>query len=151
MSVIHSFKEFDLNSAGLWIMSVDGQEIMLEPRQAMQLGEAIAKQQRGSGSATPARRSALAVTHRSAAPVMQRSTTQQVTGTLQFTGESSFTDPQWIDHAKRIAKQRATKALNSYLQRLANEGKTFGTGRSTGQHIVNGNSVKYVITATLGD
>jgi len=136
-----------------------GPEIYLEPGQAMSLAESIMKQQRGSRSATPARRSAsttqrsASTTQRSAPAVTQRSapTPQQVTGTLEFTGKSSFTDEKWIDHAKRIAKDRATKSLKSYLQRLANEGKTFGTGRSTGQHIVNGNSVSYVIQATLGD
>lgn len=146
MSVIHTFKEAKTTSQGLWVKSADGgPEIFLTASEAMALAEQIMAQARPSQRSTTPARSA----QRAAAPILYSAPANRVTDVRRFEGKSSFTDPKMLEHAKSLAKQRATKKLNGYLQQLANEGKTFGTGRSQGQHIVNGNSVKYVITATL--
>lgn len=146
MATIHTYKQAKINNIGMWIQSVDGgPEIYLDARQAMQLGESIAKQQRGTRSAAPARRSAstgqrfTTTTQRSAPTITQ-------VAAKQFVGKSSCTNPQFLDHAKNLAKQRATKEAELHLRSLRAKGKSLPSN-ATGRHTVDAKgNVAYTIT-----
>jgi hypothetical protein len=167
MATIHTYKETKLNEMGMWIKSTDGgPEIYLEPGQARQLAESILAQTKPAQRSAPMVQRSAPTTQRSAprpaaparksAPTVQRSTmpSQQkdnlVTGALQMVGKSSFTDPKWADHAKNLAKTRATKKFDSCLDELRAEGKSWNDCKATGQHFVDGlGNVTYVIAAQL--
>lgn len=163
MATIHTYKETKLNEMGMWIKSTDGgPEIYLDPGQARQLAESILAQTKPAQRSAPmTRRSApttqrsAPVTRRPAAPVRKSAPapasapklSNQVTGTVQYVGKSSFTDPKWADHAKDLAKNRALLKLESCMKGLAAEGKTWSAPKIAEQHFVNGGAVSYVVRA----
>lgn len=71
----------------------------------------------------------------------------QVTGTVQYIGKSSFTDPNMETYARDLAKQRAMRKLESCLEGLKAEGKAWNSPQITAQHFVNGHEVSYVLRA----
>ena len=71
----------------------------------------------------------------------------QVTGTVQYVGKSRFTEASMETLAKDLAKQRATKKLDTCLKGLASEGKCYNKPQLTEQYFVNGNEVTYVLRA----
>ena len=162
MATIHTYKETKLNEMGMWIKSTDdGPEIYLDPGQARQLAEAILAQTKPAQRSAPmVQRSApttqrsTQVTRRPAAPVRKSAPTvstqrkaTDISGTVQYVGKSSFTDPKWADHAKDLAKNRALLKLESCMKGLAAEGKTWSAPKIAEQHFVNGGEVSYVVRA----
>jgi hypothetical protein len=71
----------------------------------------------------------------------------QVTGTVQYIGKSRFTEARMETRAKDLAKQRATKKLDTCLKGLASEGKCWNKPQITAQYFVNGSDVIYVLRA----
>lgn len=155
MATIHTYKETKINDIGMWIKSTeDGPEIYLDPGQARQLAESILAQTKPAQRSAPMTRRAAptvqrqpAAPTRKSAPAPAQKPPNQVTGTVQYVGKSSFTDPKWADYAKGLAKQRAMKKFEDCLKGLAAEGKAWNTPQITAQHFVNSGEVSYVVRA----
>lgn len=79
-------------------------------------------------------------------PTVQRKA-NQVTGTLQYVGKSRFTEAHMETYAKDLAKQRATKKLETCLKGLTAEGKCWSKPQITDHCFVDGNEAVYVIRA----
>lgn len=73
------------------------------------------------------------------------SNTIGVTGTMQFVGRTSCTNPQMLQNAKDLAKSRAREKTTSYLRSIQAEGKTWRNCEATGKCSIEGNSVVYKI------
>ena len=110
MATIHTYKETKLNEMGMWIKSTDGgPEIYLSlDRHGSSLKSILAQTKPAQRSAPMTRRSApttqrsAPVTRQPAAPVRKSAPapasapklSNQVTGTVQYVGKSSFTEFQ---------------------------------------------------------
>ena len=156
MATIHTYKETKLNEMGMWIKSTDGgPEIYLDPGQARQLAKSILAQTKPAQRSAPTTQHSAPATRRPTAPIRKSAPApapaqklpNQVTGTVQYVGKSSFTDPHWETYAKDLAKHRAMKKFDDCLKGLAAEGKAWNTPQVTAQHFVNNGNVSYVVRA----